>query len=80
MANIVATTINLPAGVHERLKLLAAQNQRSLQEEIIVCLERYAKCSMATNEKRLSKVEKLHAELPQVDHRLIDDMKRDGRA
>ena len=46
----VATTINLPAGVHERLKLLAAQNRRSLQKEIIVCLERYAKCSMATNE------------------------------
>lgn len=80
LVNMVATTINLPADVHERLKLLAVQNGRSLENEVMVCLERYAKCSMATNEERLAKVAKLHADLPQVDHRLIDDMKRDGRA
>ena len=78
---VVAITIkSLPAEVHERLKLLAAQNHRSLQKEILFCLERYANRSVATREERLAKVAKLHAELPGVDHRLIDDMKRDGRA
>ena len=79
--NMVAVTIkSLPAEVHERLKLLAAQNRRSLQNEIIFCLERYAERSAATKEELLAKVAKLHADLPAVDHRLIDDMKRDGRA
>lgn len=35
---------------------------------------------MVTREERLARVAKLHAVLPEVDHRLIDDMKRDGRA
>lgn len=78
---MVAITIkSLPTEVHERLKLLAAQNRRSLQREIIFCLERYAVSSMAIREERLARVAKLHAVLPEVDHRLIDDMKRDGRA
>ena len=79
--SMVAITIkSLPAEVHERLKLLAAQNRRSLQNEIIFCLERHAECSAATKEELLAKVAKLHTELPAVDHHLIDDMKRDGRA
>ena len=78
---MVAITIkSLPAEVHERLKVLAAQNRRSLQNEIIFCLERYAKRTAATKEELLAKAVKLHTELPKVDHRLIDDMKRDGRA
>ena len=78
---MVAITIkSLPAEVHERLKLLAAQNRRSLQKEILFCLERHANRSVVTREERLAKVAKLHTELPEVDHRLIDDMKRDGHA
>ncbi len=78
---MVAITIKrLPVEVHERLKLLAARNRRSLQNEIIFCLERYAERSVATKEELLAKVAKLHAELAEVDHRLVDGIKRDGRA
>lgn len=78
---MVAITIKrLPAEVHERLKRLAAQNRRSLQNEIIFCLERYAERSAVTTEELLARVARLHADLPAVDHRLVDGFKRDGRA
>ena len=78
---MVAITVRgLPPDIHRRLKLLAAQNRRSLQKEIVFCLERYAERSFATREERLARVTKLHAELPKVDHRLINDMKCHGRA
>ena len=79
--NMVAITIkSLPAEVHERLKLLAARNRRSLQNEIIFCLEHYAERSATTKDELLAKVAKLHTELAEVDHRIVDDIKRDGRA
>ena len=78
---MVAITIKrLPAEVHERLKRLAAQNRRSLQNEIIFCLERYAKRTVLTKEELLAQVAQLHADLPEIDHRLVDGFKRDGRA
>lgn len=73
---MVAITINLPAKLHERLKRLAAQNRRSLQNEIILCLTR----SATTKEKQLASVAQLHADLPEVDHRVVDSLKRTGRA
>ena len=77
---MVAITIkSLPAEVHERLKRLAAQHRRSLQNEIIFCLERYAKRSVATKEELLARVAQLHADLPEVDHGVVDDFKRAGR-
>lgn len=78
---MVAITIKrLPAEVHHRLKRLAAQNRRSLQNEIIFCLERYAKRSALTKEEVLARVTQLHTDLPELDHRLVDGFKRDGRA
>ena len=79
--DVVAVTIkSLPAEVHERLKLLAVQNRRSLQDEIIFCLERYAEPSVASKEEPPVEAAKLQRELPEVDHRLVDGMKRHGRA
>ena len=77
---MAAITINLPAELHERLKRLAAQNRRSLRNEIIFCLERYAKGLGATKEELLARVAQLHADLPEVDHRAADGLKRTGRA
>ena len=79
--DVVAVTIkSLPAEVHERLKLLAVRNRRSLQDEIIFCLERYAERSVASEGEPPVEAAKLRGELPEVDHRLVDGMKRDGRA
>ena len=78
--NMAAITINLPAELHEGLKRLAAQNRRSLQNEIIFCLERHAKRSAATKEEQLARAVQLHADLPEVDHRIVDGLKRTGRA
>lgn len=78
---MVAITIKrLPAEVHERLKRLAAQNCRSLQDEIVFCLECYAKGSVLTKEESLARVAQLHPDLPEVDHRLVDGFKRDRDA
>ena len=75
-----AITINLPAKLHERLKRLAAQNRRSMRNEIVLCLERHAKRSAATKEEQLARVARLHTDLPEVDHRIVDSLKRTGRA
>ena len=73
---MVAITIkNLPAEVHERLKLLAARNRRSLENEIIFCLTCYVERAVAIKEELPAKATKM----PEVDHGLVDGMKRDGR-
>lgn len=73
------TLKNLPADLHKRLKQAAKQHHRSLQGEIIACLERYVRRTARSKEELLRDAAQLRAKLPQVDHTEFDRLKREGR-
>lgn len=73
------TLKNLPPDLHKRLKQAAKRHHRSLQGEIIACLERYVRRTARTREELLRDAAQLRAKLPQVDHKEIDRLKREGR-
>lgn len=77
MASI--TIKRLPAELHARLKSVALQNRRSLQNEIVSCLERHVERIPPSKEELLAQAARLRAKLPSVDHGLVDGFKRDGR-
>lgn len=73
-------TINgLPPELHECLKEAARRNRRSLQGEIIACLERHAERIPPRKEKLLAEAEALRKRLPRVDHSLVQEYKQAGR-
>ena len=65
--------------LHEQLKSIARRHHRSLQNEIIACLERHAKSPPRSKEEFLAEAAELRDKLPYVDHRLVDEYKRSGR-
>ena len=77
MASI--TIKGLPTELHERLKAVALRNRRSLQNEIVSCLERHVEQPHASKEELLAEAARLRAKLPSVDHGLVDGLKRGGR-
>lgn len=77
MASI--TIKRLPAELHERLKSIALRNRRSLQSEIISCLERQVERVPPSNEELLAQAAKLRAKLPLVDHGLVGGFRRSSR-
>lgn len=77
MASI--TIKGLPTELHERLKAVALRNRRSLQNEIVSCLERHVERPHASKEELLAQAAQLRAKLPSVDHGLVDGFKRSGR-
>ena len=77
MASI--TIKELPTELHERLKAVALRNRRSLQNEIVSCLERHVEQPHASKEELLAQAALLRAKLPAVDHGLVDGLKRSGR-
>lgn len=77
MASI--TIKGLSAELHERLKSVALRNRRSLQNEIVACLERHVERTPPSREELLAQAAELRAKLPAVDHGLADGLKRGGR-
>lgn len=77
MASI--TIKGLPAELHERLKAVALRNRRSLQNEIVSCLECHVERSPPSKEELLAQAARLRAKLPLVDHGLVDGLKRSDR-
>ena len=79
--SVASITIKgLPAELHERLKAVALRNRRSLQNEIVSCLERHVEHPPPSKEELLAQAAELRAKLPSVDHRLVDGFKRSGRS
>jgi plasmid stability protein len=83
METPVPTTLtlkNIPDDVYERLKLSAAANRRSMNSEVIVCLETALLPGKFAPE-RLDRARALRALLPKGKFRArdIDAMKREGR-
>lgn len=75
------TVRGVPDTLYTRLKQRAKKNRRSLNSEIIVCLEEVAGNTEFDPEAWLKEVEKLNAELdiPPIDNETIDEAKALGR-
>lgn len=78
MASI--TIKSLPPGLHEGLKEAAQRNHRSLQGEIIACLERHVERLPRRRAELLAEAAALRKGLPHFDHALVEEYKRTGRA
>ena len=78
MASI--TIKSLPPALHDGLKEAARRNHRSLQGEVIACLERHVEKLPRRRAELLAEAEALRERLPYIDHALVDEYKRAGRA
>ena len=74
------TIKSLPSALHEGLKEAARRNHRSLQGEIIACLEHHVERLPRRRAELLAEAAALRERLPHVDHALVDEYKRAGRA
>ena len=73
------TIKGISPALHERLKGIARRHRRSLQNEVIACLERYAEQPPRTKAELMAEAARLRGKLPPVDHGLVDRYKRSGR-
>ena len=73
------TIKSVPAQLHERLKSVALRNRRSLQNEVLSCLERHVERPSPSKEELLAQAAALRAKLPALDHGLVDGLKRPDR-
>lgn len=65
------TVKNIPADLYERLRQAAAANRRSLNSEIIVCIERAVRSSTIQPEEFLAQARRLREKT--IDHPITDD-------
>lgn len=75
------TLKNIPDDVYDRLKLSAQTHRRSMNSEVIVCLEAVLLPHKLTITERLSRARELRSALPQgqFESGEIDTLKRQGR-
>ena len=73
------TIKSISPALHERLKGIARRQHRSLQNEIIACLERHAERPPRSKADLMSEAAELREKLPFFDHALVDRYKRSGR-
>ena len=75
------TLKNIPDAIYDRLKAAAQTNRRSMNSEVIVCLESVLLPIQVTPSERLARAQELRAALPQVKFKTsdIDGLKRQGR-
>jgi antitoxin FitA len=75
------TLKNIPDIVYDRLKLAAQAHRRSMNSEVIVCLEAVLLPGKLTASERLDRARRLRRELPtdQFNANDIDLLKQSGR-
>jgi antitoxin FitA len=75
------TLKNIPDAVYDRLKLSAQAHRRSMNSEVIVCLESVLLPGRVTPDERLQKARALRAHLPGMSFQAddIDRFKRENR-
>ena len=78
MASI--TIKSLPPTLHEGLKEAARRNHRSLQGEIIACLERHVERLPRRKAELLAEAAALREGLARFDHGPVEEYKRAGKA
>lgn len=79
---ISLTLKNIPDDIYECLKASAQKNHRSLNSEVIVCLETVLLPIKVSPEERLSRARMLRRSLPADRFKAsdIDLLKREGRS
>jgi antitoxin FitA len=79
LANI--TVKNIPDELYKNLKYFAAMNHRSLNNEIIVCIEKAIKSKKLDTVEFLDRLSKLRKEieLPCLDENKLTQIKNEGR-
>ena len=66
------TLKNIPDEIYSRLKLAALMHRRSMNSEVIVCLESVLLPTKITPSERLNRAQRLRAALPQVKFKASD--------
>lgn len=76
------TLKNIPDEIYARLKQSAGIHRRSLNSEVLVCLESVLVTKKVLPQRLLADIQAGRAELAGkvFDHEAIDGFKRDGRA
>lgn len=75
------TLKNIPDQLYERLRRTATLHRRSLNSEVIVCLESVLLPSVMQASERIARARALRADLPPVFNTSdINDFKQAGRA
>lgn len=79
MANI--TVKNIPNDLYERLKDVAANNHRSLNNEIIVCIKKAVQSRKIDKEESLDRIRKLRdsTKLPPLTNERLTQVRDEGR-
>jgi len=75
------TIKNIPDELYEQLKLSASAHHRSINSELIVCLERVLMPTKVSAEERLASAKELRNRVnaKQIDVSELDEVKRAGR-
>ncbi len=75
------TLKNIPDEIYSRLKLAAQTHRRSMNSEVIVCLESVLLPTKITSTERLARAQALRSALPQIKFEVsdIDVLKRENR-
>jgi plasmid stability protein len=80
MANV--TVKNIPDDLYARLKVAAAKNRRSINSEIIVCIEEHLMYRRVPAEQVLDRVRQIRSAMRPTEMTIeqIDNSRREGRA
>jgi antitoxin FitA len=75
------TIKNLPANIYDRLKLSAEIHRRSMNSEVIICLETVLAPTQVTTAEKLARARAVRATIAgkKFNHKLVDDFKKTGR-
>lgn len=75
------TLKNIPDDLYEKLKQRAIEHHRSVNSEVIVCLERAVQSGRVDPESFLPKLEALHKRiaLPALAEKFLREAKNEGR-
>lgn len=75
------TVKNIPDELYERLKQVASTNRRSINSEIIVCIERAVQSRRLSDEAMLEETRKLRAQITRayLTDELLEEAKQEGR-
>ena len=80
MAEVTLTLKNIPESLHRRLREAAEQNRRSLNSEILVRLEAAFSAPLIDRQELSRRLKAALEGQTFVDHDLVDEFKRQGRA
>jgi antitoxin FitA len=75
------TIKNLPDNIYKSLKLSAEIHRRSMNSEVIICLETVLAPTQVTTSEKLARARAVRATVngKKFDHKLVDEFKKAGR-